>query len=154
MSNNRPPYVVSAEDLQDPTHPATRAMWAGKEEQQPQSATDHRADLLDRMMQTAKELPKIIELEHSGVRDGNGFWLGSDALGGTIDNLSRDCKELAGPPSGLGTLVWIPHDGPVEVFGSVEPRSHSFEFWQGGANEAWTKIRMSFGGGPDDEPPF
>ena len=53
-------------------------------------ASGHRAELLDRMLQTVKELPQIIELERSGVRDGNGYWSGSDALGGAA---SRACAE-------------------------------------------------------------
>jgi hypothetical protein len=39
-------------------------------------------DLLGRMSDTAFELIKVIELERSGIRDGDGYWSGSDAMGG------------------------------------------------------------------------
>ncbi len=47
------------------------------------------ADLLRKMSDTAFELIKIIELELSGIRDGDGFWSGSDPMGGTARELAN-----------------------------------------------------------------
>ena len=55
-------------------------------------ATGKRAELLNKLSQAAFEAIKIIELELSGVRDGDGYWHGSDAIGYTIDELSRLCR--------------------------------------------------------------
>jgi hypothetical protein len=41
-------------------------------------ATGERAKLLDEMSKAAFELIKMIELERSGIRDGDGCWHGSD----------------------------------------------------------------------------
>jgi hypothetical protein len=50
-------------------------------------ATGERAELLRRMSDAAFELIKIIELERSGIRDGDGGWHGSDVVGGTMRDL-------------------------------------------------------------------
>jgi hypothetical protein len=57
-------------------------------------ATGGTADILRRMSDTAFELIKIIELEKSGIRDGDGFWHGSDALGGTARDLVAIIDEF------------------------------------------------------------
>lgn len=57
-------------------------------------ATGHRAELLCQISEAAFELIKVIELERSGIRDGDGFWSGSDVLGGTIGNLSGLAQKL------------------------------------------------------------
>jgi hypothetical protein len=46
--------------------------------------------LLIEISKTAFELIKIMELERSGIRDGNGCWHGSDSVGGIIS----DMREL------------------------------------------------------------
>jgi len=48
---------------------------------------DH-ADMLKRIADLAAELISITALEASGIRDGDGYWHGSDALGGTVLKLS------------------------------------------------------------------
>jgi len=47
----------------------------------------NQADLLRQMSNAAFELIKVIELEISGIRDGDGYWEGSDAMGGTAEKL-------------------------------------------------------------------
>ena len=49
--------------------------------------------LLSRMSDATFELIKVIELEQSGIRDGNGFWSGSDAMGGTARDLASLIDE-------------------------------------------------------------
>jgi hypothetical protein len=52
-----------------------------------------RAERLNRMSQLAHSLIQIITLEKSGIRDGDGYWSGSDPLGGTIHELVRLERE-------------------------------------------------------------
>jgi hypothetical protein len=59
-------------------------------------ATRERAEILRRLQDTAFEAIKIIELERSGIRDGDGCWHGSDVVGGTISNLVSLCNQLNG----------------------------------------------------------
>jgi hypothetical protein len=40
------------------------------------------ADALERLSQAAFELIKVVELERSGIRDGDGYWHGSDVMSG------------------------------------------------------------------------
>jgi len=44
---------------------------------------------LKQLQQLALDLIRIAELERSGIRDGAGKWISSDALGGTIEELRR-----------------------------------------------------------------
>jgi hypothetical protein len=39
------------------------------------------------MSDTASDLIKIIELERSGIRQGDGYWYGSDLMGGITDDM-------------------------------------------------------------------
>jgi hypothetical protein len=50
-------------------------------------------ELLGKMSDAAFELIKVIELERSGIRDGDGYWHGSDAMGGTAQDLVRIIEE-------------------------------------------------------------
>jgi hypothetical protein len=52
-------------------------------------ASDAREKTLDRMSQLAFDLIKVIELERSGIRDGDGAWSGSDPLGCIVAELVR-----------------------------------------------------------------
>ena len=45
------------------------------------------AELLQEMSDAAFRLIKVIELEMSGIRDGAGFWVSSDAMEGTARRL-------------------------------------------------------------------
>jgi len=49
--------------------------------------------LLGEMSVTAFELIRIIELERSGIRDGDGYWSGSDPMGGTARALAGLIQE-------------------------------------------------------------
>jgi hypothetical protein len=68
-------------------------------------AKGRRLDLLERMSDTAFELIKIVELEKSGIRDGNGCWHGSDPLSvareiaALYDAWRATWKTDASPPS-------------------------------------------------------
>ncbi len=44
---------------------------------------------LEEMQEECFNLIRIIELERSGIRDGDGNWHGSDPLGGTVLRLSE-----------------------------------------------------------------
>src|SRR5262249_52527615 len=48
---------------------------------------------LERLEQLAKDFIEVIALEKSGVRDGDGFWHGSDAFGGSWDGLQKAMRE-------------------------------------------------------------
>jgi hypothetical protein len=57
-------------------------------------ATGERLKRLKEMASRAEILPKILEEEISGVRDGDGFWHGSDPLQGTVSDLWRSYQNL------------------------------------------------------------
>jgi hypothetical protein len=57
-------------------------------------ATGERAQILRQLQNVAFEAIKIIELETSGIRDGDGYWHGSDIVGGTISDLVGLCNRL------------------------------------------------------------
>jgi hypothetical protein len=50
-------------------------------------ARGREAELLREMSDAAFTLIKVIELESSGIRDGDGRWYGSDAMAGTARDL-------------------------------------------------------------------
>ncbi len=52
-------------------------------------ASGARDEALGELSRQAYELIRVIELERSGIRDGDGTWYGSNALEGVIDNLNR-----------------------------------------------------------------
>jgi len=58
-----------------------------------QPATGAEAELLEAMSNTAFELIKIIELERSGIRDGDGHWYGADATTETVRELRKLCDR-------------------------------------------------------------
>ena len=69
---------------------ATIAAWqkaSGIEE-----ATGTRAEKFEKLSRCAYDLIRVIELERSGIRDGDGYWHGSDALEGTVRSL-WDCWQ-------------------------------------------------------------
>ncbi len=51
-------------------------------------ACGQRRELLERMQRVAFDLIRILELEISGIRDGDGYWGGSDPVSGTVEKLS------------------------------------------------------------------
>ena len=57
-------------------------------------ATGERAKLLRALQQAAFEAIRIIELEHSGIRDGDGYWHGSDVIGHMTSDLTDLCQRL------------------------------------------------------------
>jgi hypothetical protein len=58
-------------------------------------ATGERAELLSRLSNAAFDTIKIIELELSGIRDGDGYWHGSDVFGYAIGELAHLCKRFS-----------------------------------------------------------
>jgi hypothetical protein len=74
---------------------ATIVAWqkqAGIEE-----ATGAKAELLKLMSDTAFHLIKVIELERSGIRDGDGYWHGSDAMRGIAEEMPVLCSKWCRP---------------------------------------------------------
>jgi hypothetical protein len=61
------------------------------------------ADLLRQMSDKAFELIKVIELEISGIRDGDSCWSGSDPVGGIVRDLVTVIEqwEVAERPQAL-----------------------------------------------------
>jgi DNA polymerase III alpha subunit (gram-positive type) len=57
-------------------------------------ATGERADILRRLSDAAFDAIKLIELECSGIRDGDGKWHGSDVIGGMAHGLTDRCMQL------------------------------------------------------------
>ena len=55
--------------------------------QRSRRGTRTRAELLEKMSNAAFDLIKIIELERSGIRDGDGHWSGTDVMGHTTREL-------------------------------------------------------------------
>jgi hypothetical protein len=52
-------------------------------------ASRARGEDLTRMQELALELIRVIELERAGIRDGDGFWYGSDPLRGIAHDLAE-----------------------------------------------------------------
>ena len=52
------------------------------------------AQTLEELLQAAFHVIKIIELEKSGIRDGDGYWHGSDVVGGTMHDTIELCKRV------------------------------------------------------------
>ncbi len=50
-------------------------------------ACGQRRELLRRMQRVAFDLIRILELEISGIRDGDGYWGYSDPVSGTVEKL-------------------------------------------------------------------
>jgi hypothetical protein len=71
---------------------ATIAAW--QEEAGIKPATGKYAELLEKLSHAAFEAIKVIELEKSGIRDGDGYWHGSDVIGEMMDNLVWACGYL------------------------------------------------------------
>jgi hypothetical protein len=59
-------------------------------------ATGERAKILDSLSEAALRAIRIIEREQSGIRDGDGFWHGSDVIGGMTRDLIELCNRLRG----------------------------------------------------------
>jgi hypothetical protein len=59
-------------------------------------ATGARAELLEELSQAAFQLIKIIEMERSGIREGDGKWHGCDVMGHAVNDIARLYARLAG----------------------------------------------------------
>ena len=74
-------------------------------------ATGAQLGRLEEMQEEGVNLIRIIELERSGIRDGDGSWHGSDPLGGVVLRLSelwqffnRDREEPLETVEGVGPV--------------------------------------------------
>jgi hypothetical protein len=67
---------------------------AWQEESGIKPATGKRAELLSKLSNVAFETIKLIELEMSGIRDGDGHWYGSDPMHAMIGELARLCEDI------------------------------------------------------------
>ena len=85
-------------------------------------ATGQRAAVLSDMTRRACELIQMIALEQSGIRDGDGWWSGSDPIAGTVRQLEQDFWDLAaGHAASQCAEHEAPDGGGIEnVFGAVE----------------------------------
>jgi hypothetical protein len=68
------------------------AAWQRKAGIEP--ATGGRAQILNELSRAAFDAIKIIELERSGIRDGDGYWHGGDVIGGMTGDLTELCARL------------------------------------------------------------
>jgi hypothetical protein len=59
-----------------------------------ESTCGARAEILGALSKAAYEAIRIIELERSGIRDGDGYWHGGDVIGGMTGTLTSLCKRL------------------------------------------------------------
>jgi hypothetical protein len=57
-------------------------------------ASGVRAEILEALSKAAFEAIKIIEIERSGIRDGDGYWHGSDVIGHMTADLIELCHRL------------------------------------------------------------
>lgn len=57
-------------------------------------ATGERARILHDLSAACFDTIKIIELENSGIRDGDGYWHGSDVIGHMCSDLTGLCNRL------------------------------------------------------------
>jgi hypothetical protein len=68
-------------------------------------ATGERAEQLEGLSKACVEAIKIIELEKSGIRDGDGYWHGSDVIAHVTQELIDLCHRLRPRPGRAKTTV-------------------------------------------------
>ncbi|MDQ3347581.1 MAG: hypothetical protein M3545_06400 [Acidobacteriota bacterium] len=56
-------------------------------------ARGRRAETLERLSQLGLELIRVVELERSGIRDGDGHWHGTDVLAAVVANINRAADD-------------------------------------------------------------
>jgi hypothetical protein len=83
---------------------AAIATWQAKAGIKP--AAGERARVLDDLSKACFEAIKIIELERSGIRDGDGYWHGSDVIGHMARELIELCSALTPRPSDEEMQWW------------------------------------------------
>jgi hypothetical protein len=94
---------------------ATIAAWQKQAGIEPASGA--LSALLEEMSQATFEIIKIIELERSGIRDGDGYWHGGDVMGGLLDNLSRAHQRWMDAERGERTEL----KAEISAIGSAHP---------------------------------
>jgi hypothetical protein len=73
-------------------------------------ATGEYGRVLTEMSKAAFELIEIIVLEKSGIRDGDGFWHGSDPLSGTLQDIVKLDARMRGMRNDAHPTVLAPSD--------------------------------------------
>jgi hypothetical protein len=68
-------------------------------------ATGQYAKDLRAIQEAAFQLIKVIELEQSGIRDGNGYWHGSDVMGGITGEMAALCERLYERPKPVSQVA-------------------------------------------------
>jgi hypothetical protein len=71
-------------------------------------ATGEYEKALEELSRQAFEMIKIIELEKSGIRDGDGYWDGSDVIGGTLNHMTElfaRVKSVHGEKNGSEKMI-------------------------------------------------
>ena len=93
-------------------------------------ATGEYREKLEKISQAAFELIKVVELERSGIRDGDGYWYGSDAMCGTMQDIvalyqwlygPREQAEAFGDKRTRGKLPWDEPDEDDDLQETPEP---------------------------------
>jgi len=84
-------------------------------------ATGRKAELLRKLSDKAFELIKVIELECSGIRDGDGYWHGSDVMGGIMGDIVGLCQgytdpDVMGLPLPVQKVKDVSHDDGSWLF--------------------------------------
>jgi hypothetical protein len=77
-------------------------------------AAGEHLEALNRLSNAAFEAIKIIELEKSGIRDGDGYWHGSDVIGGMTRDLISLCERLVQPYGKRDAHNDSPPDKPLD----------------------------------------
>lgn len=82
---------------------------------------------LSALIDAANELAEVAKLEQSGVRDGNGYWIGSDAFGNfaqkVVDHIAKIEKVRQGQEQASAALdISLAMRGPERVASEEQPK--------------------------------
>ena len=99
-----------------------------------------------RIPAAAYELIKVIELERSGIRDGDGYWHGGDVIGHVRGDMVEICKEIAPSPE------YYPNERGVAVLKMLELLAKWPDFDFDGVDEKYKPKRL--GGKLEESLPF
>ncbi len=97
-------------------------------------ASGERADTLGEMSRQAYNLIQVVELERSGIRDGDGFWHGSNPLDGILNNLMTEQRRLCNATSA----------DPSQVRGKLEEARDTLDNWGHGAPDKTPLVSLLY----------
>jgi hypothetical protein len=80
---------------------------------------------LEDLSQAAFQIIKVVELERSGIRDGDGYWHGGDVMGGLTCHVTAAHQrwmkaEAASRPAPTDAELWARYEirnGPARIKG-------------------------------------